>query len=140
VLHDTAARMLERDPLRFGVASMAQEPPCDASARVTGMPYESRSEPTAAHAWAAEHDTPLSRLVSFPLGLPGDWSFHLLPFQVSANAPSTEDPTAVQASVALHDTAASRSEAEPLGLGVLWTAQVVPFHASAKASCVPKEL
>ena len=59
-------------------------------------------------------------------------SFHLVPFQCSANVP----PMAMQLLAAVQSTLVSATELVglPGGLGVLCTVQLVPFHRSASVT------
>src|SRR6202035_2490116 len=98
--------------------------------------------PTAVHALAELHDTPLSALVRAAFGLGVVWIDQLVPFQPSATvaalaASEPEDPTAVHALAELHDTPFITLNCAPFGLGVDWIDQLVPFQRSANVTAAP---
>ena len=68
-VHDTADKRLVVAPTGLGVAWIVQRVPFQCSARVPSVPALLACEPVAVHALAAEHDTPVSPLVTAPTGL-----------------------------------------------------------------------
>jgi hypothetical protein len=93
--------------------------------------------PTAVQAVADGHDTPLSWLTGWPVGLGEDWIDQVLPFQRSAKVPWLLPPTAVQATAEVHDTPSKKLYVALVGFGVDWTDQLVPSQRSAKVSALP---
>jgi len=107
--HDTPLRTILVPAAGFGVAWIVQMLPLQRSANVTSLPLLLVKDPTATQVGRATHETPLSALLVAPLGSGVAWTFHVEPFQRSANdAPmpemSVEDPTATQAALDTHDT------------------------------------
>ena len=96
--------------------------------------------PTAVHAVAEVHDTPLSIRLLWGLRTAGSGTLsvaHVEPSHVSANGRIPEVllvesfPTAVQAVAEVHDTSLSPAETAPDGAGGFWIVQVEPSQASA---------
>ncbi len=89
-----------------------------------------KEPPTAVHATAEAHETPLKKLGSPPLGRGVRCSNHREPFQRSINGrckrPVPADPTAKHAVGDAHDTALS----DALGLGVGSIVHRDPFRRS----------
>ncbi len=111
-VHDTPLRLLPWAPLGLGVAWMAQLVPFHRSASVRPVPPLLLYPPTAVHAAADVHDTPLRALPWAPAGLGVDWMDQLEPFHRSARARAAPalllfPPTAVHAVADEHDTAHS---------------------------------
>src|SRR5690242_20219217 len=89
--------------------------------------------PTAVHAVADGHDTPV-RETPEPDGLGVGWIDHVVPFQRTANVPVPSAwPTAVQALLEMHETAWSLVDVAPAGTGTAWIVQLVPFQLSTSA-------
>jgi hypothetical protein len=98
------------------------------------------AHPTATHAVADVHVTPLRLLLVAPVGLGVGSVVQMLPFQRSTNVrrlspASLEFPTAMQSVAEVHATLARLLVRAPLGLGVGWIVHVMPFQCSA--SVVP---
>ena len=92
-MHDTAFRKLNCAPDGTGVGWMLHLVPSHRSAKVPEF-----EPPTAMHAYAEVHDTPLSPAPPCG-GLGVAWIAQVVPSQCSAKVPEFENPTAV------HDTA-----------------------------------
>src|SRR5262245_2743873 len=80
----------------LGVAWMAQRVRAHRSASVLALGVKALEPPTAVHADADVHDTPLKTTPPRG-GLGVAWRLHLVPFHRSARVPAFEAPTAVQA-------------------------------------------
>ena len=84
VVQDTPFSTLEAPPVAFGVVWTVQALPSQPSARVD-EPRLAAERPTAVHAAAAMHDTPVSELPCVaPVGTGVFSSVQLVPFQRSA--------------------------------------------------------
>src|ERR1035437_2126470 len=129
------------------MAWIVQRRPFHRSASVTNVPARSVWAPTAVHACADTHDTPLNPVVGLrraPAGGWGvDWIAQLVPPQRSptvagAPPPLVESPTAVHAPAVTHDTPVrSTLSRSPAGSGMDWIAQLVPSHRSANVTSGP---
>jgi hypothetical protein len=82
--HETLVKESSVAPAGFGVASIDQRVPFQASVNVR-RPELVKSNPTAVHAVAEVHDTPCKPLSVAPVGFGVDWIDHFVPFQVSAS-------------------------------------------------------
>src|SRR5579863_3692625 len=138
-VQETPVRSLKPDPLGFGVLWMVQPDPFQSSASVAEL-VAVEEPPTASHAVAEGHDTPLSALPVAPLTAGVLWMAQADPFQASARAcvvpPIVNSPTASHDDAFLHETSLSWLAVAPDGSGVDWMDQVLPFHTSASVSMV----
>jgi hypothetical protein len=94
----------------MGTDWMSQFVPFHTSANGDCTLLEVDESPTATHAVAEAHDTPLRTLKVIPAGSGVDWMLHALPSQASASVSVvpgalTYEPTLSQTSVAPQDTA-----------------------------------
>src|SRR6185312_15094595 len=102
--------------------------------------------PTAVQEPGTGQDTPNSSVSTAPAGAGTGCSRHLVPSQVSANAPgglkslAASTPTAVQADCAVQDTVLSWLRPLVAGLGLGRNRQAVPVHVSASVSGPPTVL
>jgi hypothetical protein len=98
-----------------------------------GSPLLVRRVPTAVHAVADVHETPLSsaREPGAPGGIGRLSGLQIVPFQKSATGLVSPMPTAVQTRGDVQDTA--RPPSSPGSGGRLWSVQCVPSHCSAAA-------
>jgi len=100
----------------LGVGWMLQLVPFHRSARVLALGVKALEPPTAVHADADMHDTPLSVAPPWD-GLGVGWMLQRVPFHRSARVvPSALPPTAVHAEGEVHDTLFRAPP--PAGLGV----------------------
>ena len=114
---------------------MLQLVPFHRSARVLALGVKALEPPTAVHADADVHDTPLSVAPPWD-GLGVGWMLQRVPFHRSARVvPSALPPTAVHADADVHDTPFKPPPRG--GLGVGWMVHLVPFHRSATARGTP---
>jgi hypothetical protein len=119
----------------LGVRWIDHVEPFQRSAKVAPLtsPLTTPEEPpTAVHALADVHDTPLKK-ESWAAGLGVRWTDHLEPFQRSSSGLFPSDPTTTRARGEVRDTALS----EPPGLGVRWIDQRDPFQRSTSAVLLP---
>jgi hypothetical protein len=88
--------------------------------------------PTAVHAVADVHDTPLSSAAGpeSPGGIGRLSGLQIVPFQKYANGPVSPNPTAVQTRGDVQDTAV-RPPPTPGSGERVWSVQCVPSHCSA---------
>src|SRR5215470_8509746 len=119
----------------LGVAWMVHLVPSHRSARVLALGVKALEPPTAVHADADVHDTPLK--TSPPCGGLGvAWMAQRVPFHRSARVRPAELPTAVHADAEVHDT--PFREPPPCGgLGAAWMVHLVPFQRSATGRAAP---
>jgi hypothetical protein len=106
--------------------------------------------PSAVHALADTHDTPIRSAPPATRGVGVAWIAQLVPFHRSTNvrcgplppapgaSPNGYQPTAVHALADTHDTPV-RMSSPRVGLRVVWIAQLVPFQRSANVTpwCCP---
>ncbi|HEX3332809.1 MAG TPA: hypothetical protein VHS57_00600 [Acidimicrobiales bacterium] len=137
VVHET----LDRDDLAVGdgegIVWVAHVVPFHRSASTTLDVVPLEALPTASHAVAAEHDTPLRTLEEGEVaGVV--WTAQLEPLHRSAKDTRPFCPTASQTAAA-HDTAFNAAYVLPVGAGGFWTFQAVPFQTMASGTLVPDE-
>src|SRR5262249_24638514 len=114
----------------FGVAWRVHRVPFHTSARVLALGVKGLDAPTAVHAVADVHATPLRE--PLPGGwLGAAWIDHRVPFHPAARGLAPDPPTAVHADAEVQDTAFRPPPCG--GLGVAWILHRVPSHRSARA-------
>ena len=110
---------------------------CSATVPSELLPELSKMAPTAVHATAEVHETPVRKLIGAPAGAGTGWTLQLAPFHLSAmTCPTLLFPTALQAFGDVHETAFKNAPGL-LEVGVGWMLQLVPFQRSVS---VPTEL
>jgi hypothetical protein len=103
----------------------------------TLLPELSNQPPTAVHAFAEVHDTPVGRPPAASASVGIGWRLHLFPSHLSAPiAPPVLFPTAVHALGEVQETA-FKNQPGLFEVGVGWMLQRVPFQRSVS---VPTEL
>jgi hypothetical protein len=101
--------------------------------------------PTIVQLLADVHETPVAYATFAPVGAGIDWTFHSVPFQISAKGATMAElfsysPTAMQALAEVHDTASRLPLRVPLGSGVVVTFHSEPFQLSLSENSVPELL
>jgi hypothetical protein len=126
--HDTLLRKTSDQRRRVAICSSDHLLPfhrCTSVEVEQPPPPQPINDPTAMHAVAEPHETPLSPISLAGLGV---WIDQRLPFQRSSSAPpSWSDPTAVQAIAEAQDTLLRLS---PVAVGVFWIDHLLPSHLS----------
>jgi hypothetical protein len=136
--HDTPSKPAAPAPTGFGVVWTDQVAPFHRSASGSDPPLALAAPPTAVHAVAEVHDTPLRVDALAPTGTRVDWIAQVTPFHRSARGVSSTAlyvyPTAMHVVVREHDTLFRNDPLAPTGFGDDSSAQVTPFHRSAKVA------
>jgi len=130
-VHETAPRAYP-GLCEVGDGWRVQAVPFHCSATVpSGLRELSTLTPTAVHAVADVHDTPVRKLICAPAGAGIGWMLQLVPPHLSAmTCRALLFPTAVHAFGEVHETAFRNAPGLP-EVGVGWMLQLVPSQRSA---------